>query len=202
MVFGWVARWLAAGRTARVRAPPRRASSRPLAGTELLDNHVAGPPRRPPRLPSVSVSSTLSSTLNVLVHRFRESSGITRVVGVTSVGGVLHAGAAHLARLPDCCLGLPWRASPPHFHLRPTPRIRALLAPAPRPPRFRSPAQPAAEATRVVSSRRVFLPIRVARIRRRRSTPIARGGQNMGDDAPNAGTQTHYLNKEEEFGSR
>ena len=176
------------GRTARVRAPPRRASSRPLAGApSYWMTTSCGPSASTAASPEWS---RVSSTLNTCrFYRFRESSGynasITRVVGVTSVGGALHAGAAHshaTARLLlfRVAVARVAPALPP-----PLPRLAFERCSHPRRVHRvsgRPRTNPATEATRVVSSRRAFLPIRVARrerifvvVDRHRSRAVSRG---------------------------
>ena len=175
------------GRTARVRASPRRASSRPLAGaSSYWMTTSCGPSTSTAASPEWSRVCRLNTCC---LYRFRESSGynasITRVVGVTSVGGALHAGAAHshaTARLllfrvavarvaPALPPPLPRLAFERSSHPRRVHRVSG-----------RPRTNPATEATRVVSSRRAFLPIRVARrerifvvVDRHRSRAVSRG---------------------------
>ena len=175
------------GRTARVRAPPRRASSRPLAGApSYWMTTSCAPSASTAASPEWSRACRLT---RVVFTGFRESSGynasITRVVGVTSVGGALHAGAAHshatarrllfrvaVARVaPALPPPLPRLAFERSSHPRRVHRVSG-----------RPRTNPAAEATRVVSSRRAFLPIRVARrarifvvVDRHRSRAVSRG---------------------------
>ena len=179
------------GRTARVRAPPRRASSRPLAGApSYWITTSCGPSASTAASPEWSRACRLLLKRVVFTsYRFRESSGynasITRVVGVTSVGGALHAGAAHshatarrllfrvaVARVaPALPPPLPRLAFERSSHPRRVHRVSG-----------RPRTNPATEATRVVSSRRAFLPIRVARrarifvvVDRHRSRAVSRG---------------------------
>ena len=172
------------GRTARVRAPPRRASSRPLAGApSYWMTTSCGPSASTAASPEWSRACRLT---RVVFTGYRESSGynasITRVVGVTSVGGALHAGAAHshaTARrlLFRVAVARVAPALPP-----PLPRLAFERCSHPRRVHRvsgRPRTNPATEATRVVSSRRAFLPIRVARIfvvvDRHRSRAVSRG---------------------------
>jgi hypothetical protein len=174
------------GRTARVRAPPRRASSRPLAGApSYWITTSCGPSASTAASPEWSRACRLLCRLllkRVVFTGLGRVQGITRVVGVTSVGGALHAGAAHsraTARLllfrvavarvaPALPPSLPRLAFERCSHPRRVHRVSG-----------RPRTNPAAEATRVVSSRRAFLPIRVARIfvvvDRHRSRAVSRG---------------------------